>query len=297
MRCMSSHEVHPSILQPIKSGKVRDIYDAGEHFVIVASDRVSAFDCILPTPIPDKGRVLATLSNWWFERTQGIVPNHIVSADAGAFPKPFDAMASEWSGRAVLVKKASVLPVECVVRGFLAGSGWKEYQKTQSVCGVELPSGLRESDRLPQPIFTPTTKADQGHDEPISFEQTEEILGSQQAHQVREVSLRLYEFASRVASERGVLLADTKFEFGLIDQKLHVVDEIFTPDSSRFWDARSYEPGRAQDSWDKQFVRDYLEGLDWDKTPPAPALPPEIVARTRSKYFEAFERITGQAWK
>jgi phosphoribosylaminoimidazole-succinocarboxamide synthase len=294
---MSSSTPSSSLVRPIKSGKVREIYDAGEHFVIVASDRVSAFDCILPTPIPEKGRVLTTLSNWWFERTGHIVPNHIVSTDAGAFPAPLDAIKDEWSGRAVLVRKASVLPVECVVRGYLAGSGWKEYQKSQSVCGVALPEGLLESDRLPRPIFTPTTKADEGHDEPISFEQTEEILGRERAEQVREVSLRLYEFAAQAAGERGVILADTKFEFGLIDGMLHVVDEIFTPDSSRFWDARSYEPGRAQDSFDKQFVRDYLEGLDWDKTPPAPALPPEIVSRTQAKYFEAFERVTGQAWR
>lgn len=283
-------------LLPIKSGKVRDIYDAGQAFVIVASDRISAFDCILPTLIPDKGRVLTRLSNWWFERTRHIAPNHILQTDARLFPAPFDSVP-DWEGRAVLVQKAQVLPVECVVRGYLAGSGWKEYQKSQSICGVALPPGLRESDNLPTPIFTPTTKAESGHDEPISFEQAAQVLGSENAQAVRDLSLQLYSFGAELAAERGVILADTKFEFGLIEGRLHIVDEIFTPDSSRFWDAESFEPGRAQHSWDKQFVRDYLESLDWNKQPPAPTLPPEIVRRTRGKYLEAFEKISGQPFE
>jgi phosphoribosylaminoimidazole-succinocarboxamide synthase len=282
--------------RPLKSGKVRDIYDAGAAFVLVASDRVSAFDCVIPTPIPDKGRVLTQLSNWWFAQVTGIVPNHLLETDASRFPAPFNAFP-DLGGRAVLVQKAQVLPVECVVRGYLAGSGWKEYQKSQSVCGVALPPGLRESDKLPTPIFTPTTKADAGHDEPITFEQASQVLGAEHAAKVRDLALQLYAFGADLAAQRGVILADTKFEFGLIEGQIHVVDEIFTPDSSRFWDAAHYEPGRAQESWDKQFVRDYLDSLDWDKTPPAPALPLEIVARTQAKYFEAFEKITGQPFE
>ncbi len=287
---------NPSFPQPLRAGKVREIYAAGDDFIIVASDRISAFDCILPTPIPEKGRVLSTLSAWWFERTQQIVPNHLISSDVDEFPAPFESH-DEWRGRAMLVKRADVLPVECVVRGYLAGSGWKEYQKTQSVCGESLPTGLEESSQLPQPIFTPTTKAEVGaHDEAIDFARTEEILGAEMAGRVRDISLRLYEFAADVARERGLILADTKFEFGLVDGELTLVDEIFTPDSSRFWDAKEYAPGRAQDSFDKQFVRDYLEALNWNKTPPAPELPSTIVAQTQSKYFAAYERITGQTW-
>lgn len=281
---------------PIKSGKVRDIYDAGDAFVLVASDRISAFDCILPTLIPDKGRVLTQLSNWWFSQAQSIAPNHLIETKASRFPAPFDSIG-DLEGRAVLVKKAQVLPVECVVRGYLAGSGWKEYQKSGSICGVPLPPGLRESEQLPEPIFTPTTKAEAGHDEPISFEQAAQVLGADRARQARDLSLRLYNFASGIASERGVILADTKFEFGLINNRLHIVDEIFTPDSSRFWDAQRFEPGRAQHSWDKQFVRDYLESLEWNKLPPAPELPPEIVEQTRRKYLEAFEKISGQKFE
>ncbi len=287
----------PSIPQPLRAGKVREIYAAGNNFIIVASDRISAFDCILPTPIPEKGRVLSTLSAWWFARTQNIVPNHLLSSDIKEFPEPF-TNHDEWRGRAMLVKRAEVLPVECVVRGYLAGSGWKEYQRSQSVCGENLPAGLQESSQLPHPIFTPTTKAEIGdHDAPIDFARTEEILGAEMAARVREISLRLYQFASDLARERGLILADTKFEFGVVDGELTLVDEIFTPDSSRFWDAEDYAPGRAQNSFDKQFVRDYLEALDWDKTPPAPTLPSTIVLQTQSKYFAAYERITGQTWQ
>ena len=223
-----------SFPQPLRAGKVREIFAAGDDFIIVASDRISAFDCILPTPIPDKGRVLSTLSAWWFDRTQHIVDNHLISSDVDEFPAPFRGH-DEWRGRAMLVKHAEVLPVECVVRGYLAGSGWKEYQRSQSVCGETLPAGLEESSRLPQPIFTPTTKAEVGaHDEPIDFQCATEILGAERAEQVREISLQLYQFAADLARERGLILADTKFEFGLVDGELTLVDEIFTPDSSRF---------------------------------------------------------------
>lgn len=283
-------------IQPIKTGKVREIYDAGDNFVIVASDRISAFDCILPTPIPDKGKILSTLSVFWFARTNHIIDNHLILHRAGDFPSPLNEMQSEWEGRAMLVRRAKVIPVECVVRGYLAGSGWKEYQKSQSVCGIALPAGLRESDQLPEPIFTPTTKADVGHDEAIDFDGVIRIVGLERAMQLRDVSIELYKFAADYARERGIILADTKFEFGVIEDELILVDEIFTPDSSRFWDASEYSPGRSQDSFDKQFVRDYLESLDWDKTPPAPALPDDIVAKTKAKYEEAYNRLTGLQW-
>lgn len=281
-----------SDLKPTHSGKVRDIYDAGEHLIIVASDRISAFDCILPTPIPDKGKILTRLSLFWFEKTQHIIENHLISADVKDFPAPFDEFESELSGRSMLVKRAQVLPIECVVRGYLAGSGWKEYQKAQSVCGVALPSGLRESDKLPQPIFTPTTKAQSGHDLPITWDETVELVGENLAKQTRDASLALYSFAADYAKSKGIIIADTKFELGLYEDKLILVDEVLTPDSSRFWDVQTYEPGKAQDSFDKQFVRDYLETLDWDKTPPAPQLPAEIVQGTAQKYREALQRLT-----
>ena len=280
---------------PIRSGKVRDVYQTDDALIIVASDRISAFDCILPTPIPDKGKVLCALSQFWFERTSDIVENHVISCDAASFPAPFDEI-EDWAGRAMLVRRAEVLPVECVVRGYLAGSGWAEYHKSGSICGLKLPPHLRQSEQLPQPIFTPTTKAEAGHDLPINFDQTVEILGRERAETVRDISLRLYQFATEFARQRGVIIADTKFEFGIYEDRLILIDEIFTPDSSRFWDAATYAPGRAQDSFDKQFVRDYLETLSWNKTPPAPILPPDIVAQTRAKYFEAYRHLTGQSW-
>ena len=285
-------------LQPIKSGKVREIYDAGENLVLVASDRISAFDVILPTPIPDKGKILSTLSVFWFARTGHIVDNHLLLHRAGDFPSPLKEFgaAHDWDGRAMLVRKAEVLPVECVVRGYLSGSGWKSYRESGEICGVKLPAGLRESDRLPQPIFTPTTKADAGHDEPITFEETAAILGEARARQIREVSLALYDFAAQLSAERGIILADTKFELGIADGQLILVDEMGTPDSSRFWDAAAWEPGRAQDSFDKQYVRDYLETLTWDKTPPGPILPESVVQGTAAKYAEAYWRVTGKTW-
>ncbi len=275
---------------------MRDVYECGDNLVIVASDRISAFDCILPTPIPDKGRILNTLATWWFARTSHIVDNHLLLHRIEDFPAPFDEYSNELAGRSSLVRRAEVVPIECVVRGYLAGNGWKEYQKSQSVCGVQLPADLRESEQLPEPIFTPTTKADAGHDQAITWQQTVDIVGIETATRLRDYSIALYEFGANVARERGLILADTKFEFGFCDGDLIVVDEIFTPDSSRFWDAVEYSIGHAQNSFDKQFVRDYLETLDWDKTPPAPTLPDEIVHKTRAKYEEAYNRITGLMW-
>jgi len=285
-----------TFLKPLRSGKVREVYEAGENLVIVASDRISAFDCILPTPIPDKGKILSTLSVFWFVRTRHIIANHLLAHRVEEFPAPFNQRADELSGRSMLVRRAEVLPVECVVRGYLAGSGWKEYQQSQSICGVSLPAGLRESQRLPEPIFTPTTKAEAGHDLPIDFDEVVRLVGAETAARVRESSLALYQFAAGYALERGVIMADTKFEFGIAQGELILIDEIFTPDSSRFWDVEKYEPGRSQDSFDKQFVRDYLESLDWDKTPPAPPLPNEITHRTAEKYREAYTRLTGLSW-
>lgn len=283
-------------IQPLRRGKVREVYAAGDDLVIVSSDRISAFDCILPTPIPDKGKILNTLSVFWFARTAHIIPNHLLAHRIEEFPLPFSQMSDELAGRSMLARCAQVVPVECVVRGYLAGSGWKEYQQSQSVCGVALPPGLQESERLPEPIFTPTTKAEAGHDEAITFEQVVALCGAERAAQLSDMALALYQFAANYALERGVIIADTKFEFGLIDDKLILVDEIFTPDSSRFWDVAKYQPGRSQDSFDKQFVRDYLETLDWHKTPPAPPLPPAIVEQTAAKYQEAYHRLTGLHW-
>lgn len=283
-------------LKPLRSGKVRDVYEAGGNLVIVASDRISAFDCILPTPIPDKGKILTTLSVFWFARTAHIIDNHLLLHRAEDFPPPFNTDPERFAHRSMLVRRAEVLPVECVVRGYLAGSGWKEYRQSRSICGVSLPAGLRESERLPQPIFTPTTKADKGHDEPIDFAQTEKVIGAQRADEVRRVALALYQFAADYARQRGIIIADTKFEFGIANGELILIDEVFTPDSSRFWDVEKYEVGRSQDSFDKQYVRDYLETLDWDKTPPAPELPPDVARRTAEKYQEAYYRLTGLRW-
>jgi phosphoribosylaminoimidazole-succinocarboxamide synthase len=283
-----------SDLQPVRSGKVRDVYDAGENLVIVASDRISAFDCILPTPIGDKGKILNTLSVFWLARTSHIIDNHLLLHRVADFPVPFNT--PELEGRSMLVRRAEVVPVECVVRGYLAGSGWKDYCRTGEVSGIKLPAGLRESEQLPEPIWTPSTKAESGHDEPISFDEVVNICGQETAEKLRAASLKLYEFAANHARERGLILADTKFEFGFAAGDLILVDEVFTPDSSRFWDAETYAPGKSQDSFDKQYVRDYLETLDWDKTPPAPKLPPEVAQRTAEKYIEAYNRITGLQW-
>jgi len=279
-------------ISPAARGKVRDIYDAGDKLLIVATDRLSAFDVILPTPIPDKGRVLTQLSLFWFDLLRDVIPNHVLSSTD--FPAPFDAFREELAGRSMLVWKTVPLPIECVVRGCVSGSGWKDYQKTGEICGIALPPGLRESDRLPEPIFTPATKAATGHDENISFERAASLIGTERARQVREVSLEIYSRAAAYAEPRGILLADTKFEFGLLKDELIWIDEALTPDSSRFWPAAQYKPGGPQPSFDKQFVRDYLESIHWPKTPPGPELPPEVVNATRGKYREAYRILTGR---
>jgi len=275
-------------------GKVRDVYAAGDHLVIVATDRLSAFDCILPTGIPDKGRVLTQLSVFWFDFLRDLTATHFVTADVSRFPAEFQPYASLLQGRSMLVRRARMVEVECVARGYLAGSGWKEYRASGAVCGVSLPAGLRESDRLPEPIFTPATKAQSGHDENISFAAMQSLVGAEVATRLRDLTLAIYSKAAAYAAERGILLADTKFEFGFIGEQLVLADEVLTPDSSRFWPADRYEPGRPQESFDKQYVRDYLETLAWDKTPPAPPLPDEVAARTAEKYRDAFRRLTGR---
>lgn len=285
--------VYPPVLETdlthyrrLARGKVRDVYEDGDRLLIVATDRISAFDVILPTGIRGKGRVLTQMSIFWFDFLRGIVPNHFINTDTSMLPAIFE-------GRSMWVRRAEMFPVECVARGYLAGSGWKDYQRTQAVCGIPLPAGLRESDRLPRPIYTPATKAQVGHDENISFERTVEMVGAKTAARLRDLTLELYNRAADYARERGIIIADTKFEFGLIGGEITLADEVLTPDSSRFWPADSYEPGRAQPSYDKQYVRDYLESLHWNKQPPAPALPEEVARRTSEKYREAYRALTG----
>jgi phosphoribosylaminoimidazole-succinocarboxamide synthase len=278
-------------------GKVRDIYDLGDHLLIVATDRISAFDYVLGSGIPDKGKVLTQISAFWFDRTRDIVPNHLVSIDARSFPPAARAYADVLAGRTMFVTRATTVPIECVVRGYLAGSGWQEYRKTGRVCGIALPAGLRESDRLPEPIFTPATKATTGHDENISIEQAGRLVGADLMARLRDISIRLYQHGAAHAEARGIIVADTKFEFGLVGGdpgRILLIDEILTPDSSRFWPIDRYEPGHGQPSFDKQFVRDYLEEIKWDKQPPVPSLPETVVERTRKKYLEAFGRLTGR---
>lgn len=276
-------------------GKVRDIYDLGDRLLIVATDRISAFDVVMPNPIPDKGRVLTQLSRFWFDLTREIVPNHVVSTHVKDFPKeclPYEEVLKD---RSMLVVKTEVLPVECIVRGYLSGSGWEEYKKTGEICGIGLPKGLVESSKLEEPIFTPSTKAEQGlHDENISFEKMEEIVGKDLARQLSAASIDVYKKARDYAEQRGILIADTKMEFGIKDGKLILIDELLTPDSSRFWPKDGYWPGGSQKSFDKQFLRDYLLSIKWNKTPPAPQLPEEIIQKTREKYLEAYERLVGR---
>jgi phosphoribosylaminoimidazole-succinocarboxamide synthase len=281
-------------VRKLKSGKVREIFDLDDRLLIVATDRISAFDVIMPNGIPRKGEVLTQISYFWFEQTAAFQPNHLVSRGDDPLPPNLALFAAQLAGRSMMVKKTQPLAIECVVRGYLAGSGWKEYRQNQTVCGIQLPSGLVESSELPTPIFTPATKAESGHDENIPFERAAEIVGPAIAEEARAASLKLYGFARDYARQRGIIIADTKFEFGLVDGKLILIDEALTPDSSRFWPADQYQPGKAQPSFDKQFVRDYLERLDWNKTPPGPALPPEVVAHTEAKYLEAYERLTGK---
>ncbi len=281
-------------IEPIARGKVRDIYDAGdERLLFVATDRISAFDCILPNGIPRKGEVLTGMSVFWFHLLRGTAKSHFLSTDLSAFPAAFRDDPAQFDGRSMLVRKAQMIPVECVARGYLSGSGWKEYRQQGKVCGIPLPSGLRESDRLPEPIFTPATKAETGHDENVSIDHVASQIGMDLAHRLRDLTLAIYTQAAAYALERGIILADTKFEFGWVEGELTLADEVLTPDSSRFWPADQYLAGGPQPSFDKQFVRDWLETTDWNKQPPAPELPAEVVARTSAKYQEAFTRLTG----
>ncbi len=282
-------------LGPRRQGKVRDIYDLGDRVLLIATDRISAFDVVMADPIPDKGRILTQISAFWFRLLAEVTPNHLISLKVADFPPACQPYREVLSGRTMLVRKTKPLPVECIVRGYLAGSGWADYQKTGAVCGIPLPAGLRESDRLPAPIFTPSTKAELGtHDENITFAEAANAIGPDLAARVREVSLELYRRASAWAEPRGIILADTKFEFGLINGELLLIDEVLTPDSSRFWPQDDYAPGRPQKSYDKQYLRDYLESLGWNKQPPPPPLPPEVVTNTRTKYLEALQSLTGK---
>ncbi len=295
---MSEHNVILETNLPgiklLSRGKVRDIYEVGDELLIVATDRISAFDYILPTGIPRKGEVLTQLSLFWFDFLKDVVPTHIITADVDAYPEPLPQFRDQLAGRSMLVTRAKMLPVECVARGYLAGSGWKDYRKTGAVCGIKLPPGLQESSQLPEPIFTPATKATSGHDINISFDEAAEMIGREVAGKVRDLTLDIYSRAAEYARERGIIIADTKFEFGFVDGELILADEVLTPDSSRFWPADEYEPGRPQRSFDKQYVRDYLESIHWDKKPPAPALPPEVARNTSEKYLEAYRRLSGK---
>jgi phosphoribosylaminoimidazole-succinocarboxamide synthase len=288
----------PIDIRPDARGKVRDIYDLGDRLLLVASDRLSAFDVVLPDPIPHKGEVLTKLSLYWFDKLAGIVPNHLISADVADLPAEFAKHADWLAGRFMLVKKATVFPIECIVRGYLAGSGWAENERSGTVCGMRLPAGLLESSRLPAPMFTPSTKAEIGtHDENISVHRMSEIVGQEHGSALLESSMSLYSAARDHAASRGIIIADTKFEFGLIDGVVTLVDEVLTPDSSRFWPAAGYEPGHGQPSFDKQYVRDWLVESGWDKTPPAPALPADVIAKTSETYIKAYELITGSAFE
>jgi phosphoribosylaminoimidazole-succinocarboxamide synthase len=290
-------ETNISDLQLMRRGKVRDVYTVDDdHLLVVATDRISAFDCVLPTPIARKGEVLTALSRFWFERLGDIVPHHLVTTDIEEMPEAIRRHAAILRGRSMLVRRTQVFPVECVVRGYLVGSGWKDYLRTGEVCGHRLPTGLRESEQLSELIFTPATKAEEGHDENISEERMRDILGAEVTNTLRDASLRLYKEASDYARGRGIIIADTKFEFGRdSDGRIMLIDEVLTPDSSRFWPANEYEPGKSQPSFDKQFVRDYLETLDWNKQPPAPPLPPEVAAATTARYLEAYRLLTGKS--
>ena len=277
------------------SGKVRDVYDIDEtQLLFIASDRISAFDYVLATGIPQKGRILNQISLFWFEFLADVVPSHLITADVERYPANVRKYADQLRGRSMLVRRAEIFPVECIVRGYLSGSGWKEYKTSGKVCGIDLPAGLKESEALPEPIFTPSTKATTGHDENITFDRMCEVVGVETASHLRDLTLRIYKKAAGYARQRGIIIADTKFEFGRTPQGITLADEVLTPDSSRFWPADKYEPGRAQDSYDKQYVRDYLEQIHWNKQPPAPALPPDVARRTSEKYLEAYYQLTGR---
>ncbi len=281
-------------LGKVRKGKVRDIYDLGEQLLIVATDRLSAFDVVLPTGIEDKGKVLTKLSLFWFRQMEDIIPNHIIETDVDRYPAALRKYGDALRDRSMLVKKAKVLPVECVVRGYLAGSGWSEYRKSGTVCGITLPEGLKESSKLEKPVFTPSTKADEGHDLNISFEEAVKIIGDDYARKVRDTSIAIYEKARAIGEKRGIIVADTKFEFGVIEGNVLLIDEVLTPDSSRFWSLKDYAPGKSQDSYDKQIVRDYLNTLDWPKTYPGPELPPEVAKKTSERYKEIYTILTGE---
>jgi phosphoribosylaminoimidazole-succinocarboxamide synthase len=284
-------------LPPSRSGKVRDLFEAGDNLVMVATDRISAFDYVLGSGIPDKGKVLTQISAFWFDLTKSVVPNHVLAVKAGEFPEPFRSHADALRGRSMLVCRTAVVPVECVVRGYLVGSGWAEYKKSGTVCGIALPTGLREADRLPEPIFTPSTKAETGHDINISKEEAGRLVGHELIDQLERLSLKVYSMGAAHAETRGIIVADTKFEFGVREvdgrQEVLLIDEVLTPDSSRFWPADAYKPGGSQPSFDKQYVRDYLEQIKWNKQPPVPSLPDEVIVRTREKYVEALKRLAG----
>ena len=275
-------------------GKVRDVYSLGDRLLIIATDRISAFDYILATGIPDKGRVLTQLSIFWFDFLRDVTPTHFLTANLADYPAELRAFPSQVDGRSMLVKRANMIEIECVARGYISGSGWKEYREHGTVCGIELPKGLRESDKLPEPIFTPATKAQTGHDENVSFEHVANLIGEDLARRLRDLTLEIYSRAARYAETRGIIIADTKFEFGFVGEELVLGDEVLTPDSSRFWPAETYKPGGAQFSFDKQFVRDYLESIHWNKQPPAPALPEEVAAKTGEKYRQAYRILTGR---
>ncbi len=274
-----------------KRGKVRDLYELGDKLLIIATDRISAFDCVMPNGIPGKGRILTQMSLFWFDLVNEIIENHLISADVNQFPQELQKFRDVLEGRSMLVRKAEQIGVECVVRGYLSGSGWREYSGSGSICGIKLPLGLEESDRLPEPIFTPATKATSGHDRNISFAEMAELVGEERAATLKDLSIRIYKKASEYAESKGIIIADTKFEFGICSGKIILIDEILSPDSSRFWPREKYQPGRPQESFDKQFVRDYLESLDWNKKPPAPTLPKEVVQKTLAKYKEAYNRL------
>lgn len=290
----TTKEINLPSLELVKRGKVRDIFDLGDAYLMVASDRISAFDVVMPEVIPDKGKILNQISLFWFGVMASIVANHVISGAVEAFPETCRPYAGLLAGRSMLVKKAEPLPIECVVRGYISGSGWKSYQKTQSVCGIELPAGLKESDPLPEAIFTPSTKEEVGvHDVNIDFEETCRRIGRDTAERVRDISLALYKKGAQLALEKGIIIADTKFEFGRLGDEIILIDEVLTPDSSRFWPKASYRPGGPQPSFDKQYLRDYLDDIQWDKKPPAPHLPDDVITNTRAKYLEALRSITG----
>jgi phosphoribosylaminoimidazole-succinocarboxamide synthase len=290
----SIFETNLPSLELVARGKVRDIYAAGDFLVIVATDRLSAFDYVLPTPIRDKGKVLTALTIFWLDQLRYIVPNHFVTANVRDYPPEFHAYRDQLEGRSMLVHRARMIDVECVARGYVSGSGWKDYRREGRICGIALPVGLRESDQLPEPIFTPASKAQSGHDENITFERVARQIGVELAAKLRDLTLAIYNRAAQYAATRGIIIADTKFEFGFVGDQLVLADEVLTPDSSRFWPRESYQPGGAQPSFDKQYVRDYLESIHWNKQPPAPALPPDVMERTSEKYREAYRVLTGK---